>query len=351
MPAFGEGRVVPLETFARETVEAICGRVDPTLVLGDAPPRQFTAAELLLSWLVEPEKWENASFLTAADEPLRGEVLGLPLRDENGRRLCYASPVEVENSAELGRRWAELQKQAEAVGQGFHPSGVDKKLRALVEAYEKFRLVSFNPLAPKDTPRRFYVRMRLAATAWRKLAGDLQGAERISGNDAIRQLMVRAGQPLQKLVAEMHGHEFAREKVEPLVEAFCRTADQLGSRLMNSADKPLSALAADLRRQAAEMHLAMYDNGETLRLVPALNAGALEENRTPGDDAAPWLSFQALLLGSPELLRGLSSTRLEGRAHGVCPGEGRLCGSPGDGSACPVHRRHGSLCHGRPYVG
>ena len=51
------------------------------------------------------------------------------------------------------------------------------------------------------------------------------------------------------------------------------------------------------------MHLALYDNGETLRLVPALNAGALEENRTPGDDAAPWLSFQALMFGSPELLR------------------------------------------------
>ena len=92
----------------------------------------------------------------------------------------------------------------------------------------------------------------------------------------------------------MHGHEFSREKVEPLVEAFCRTAEELAARLTNSADKPLSALAADLRRQAAEMHLAMYDNGETLRLVPALNAGALEENRTPGDDAAPWLSFRHL---------------------------------------------------------
>ena len=36
MPAFGEDRVLPVDTFARETVEAICGRVDPTLVLGDA---------------------------------------------------------------------------------------------------------------------------------------------------------------------------------------------------------------------------------------------------------------------------------------------------------------------------
>jgi ABC-type transport system involved in cytochrome c biogenesis permease subunit len=311
MPAFGEGRVVPVDTFARETVEAICGRVDPTLVLGDAPPRKFSAAELLLSWLVEPEKWENASFLVAADESLRKDVLRLPLRDENGRRLYYASPVEVENSAELGRRWTELQKQAEAAGQGFRPGGVEKKMKALVEAYEKFRLFSFNPLAPKDTPRRFYARVRSAAAAWRKLAGDLEGAKRISRNDAIRQLMVRSGESLQKLIGAMHGHDFAREKVEPLVEVFCRTADQLAARLTDAADKPLSALAADLRRQTTEMHLALYDNGETLRPVPALNAGALEENRTPGDDAAPWLSVQALLFGSPDLLRSYPQPALK----------------------------------------
>ncbi len=145
--------------------------------------------------------------------------------------------------------------------------------------------------------------MHAAATAWRKLAGDLQGAKRISGNEALRQLMVHSGETLQKLITAMHGQEFSREKVEPLVEAFCRTSEQLAGRLSDSADKPLSALAADLRCQTAEMHLALYDNGETLRLVPALNAGALEENRTPGDDAAPWLSWQALLFGSPDLLR------------------------------------------------
>ena len=195
MPAFGEDRVLPVDTFARETVEAICGRVDPTLVLGDAAAHQFTAAELLLSWLVEPEKWENVPFLAAGDEALRRDVLGLPLRDENRRRLSYASPKEVENSAELRRRWSELQKQAEAAGQGFRPAGVDKKLKALVEAYEKFRLLSFNPLAPEDTPRRFYARLHSANAAWRKLAGDLEGAKRISGDEKIRQLMMTTGAP------------------------------------------------------------------------------------------------------------------------------------------------------------
>ena len=34
--------------------------------------------------------------------------------DENGRRLLYATPAEVENNAELGRRWAEIEQRAEA---------------------------------------------------------------------------------------------------------------------------------------------------------------------------------------------------------------------------------------------
>jgi len=57
-----------------------------------------------------------------------------------------------------------------------------------------------------------------------------------------------------------------------------------------------------LERQAAEAHLALYDNGLALRLVPGLSLSALEANRTPDDDAHPWLSFQALIHGSDALL-------------------------------------------------
>ena len=121
MPVFGQGRVVPLDTFARETVEAICGRPDPTLTLPGAQPQKFTAAELVFSWLAEPEKWENVPFLAAEDRAVAREVLGLPLYDEQGRRLRYATPAEVENNAELGRRWAELQTRADAEGEELPP--------------------------------------------------------------------------------------------------------------------------------------------------------------------------------------------------------------------------------------
>ena len=58
------------------------------------------------------------------------------------------------------------------------------------------------------------------------------------------------------------------------------------------------------------MHMALYDDGEALRLVPALDPGALEENRTPDDDASPWLGFQAMLYGSDDLLRAYPQPEL-----------------------------------------
>ena len=72
---------MPLDSFARETVEAICGRADPMLAFDGGRWREFSAAELLFSWLVEPEKWETVPFLAAEDEELRRDVLGLPLTD------------------------------------------------------------------------------------------------------------------------------------------------------------------------------------------------------------------------------------------------------------------------------
>ena len=71
-------------------------------------------------------------------------------------------------------------------------------------------------------------------------------------------------------------------------------------------------------RQAAELHLALYDGGGGLRLVPALSAAALEENRPADEDASPWLSFQALLYGSDDLLRAYPQAELRAvrRAYG-----------------------------------
>ncbi len=262
----------------------------------------------MFSWLAEPSRWENVDFLVAQDEQLREEALGLPLVDESGRPLRYVSPHEVESNAEFGRHLAELDKRARAAGQGFRPAGLDKKIEQLADACNKFRLLTFNPKSPEETPQRFYTRLRASADAWRKLADELQ---RVGLDDKSRLLKGQIDAALKQILPQIHGGEFVLEKVEPPVTAFCRACDQMAARLANGGDKRLADLAAELRRQAAEMHMALYDNGVALLLVPELSLEALEEDRSPGDDAKPWLSFQALMYGSDELLRDYPQPELQ----------------------------------------
>ncbi|MGD0384112.1 MAG: hypothetical protein ABSA77_11360, partial [Thermoguttaceae bacterium] len=324
LPVFAGGRLMPLDSFARETVEAICGRANPTLSYADAlsdadadapqyaeakklfpggGPRKFAPEELLFTWLVEPEKWKQVPFLAAENKQLRQEVLKVPLFDKQGRRLRYASLKQVENCPELGRRWAELQVRSETEGGKFNPLGIDKHVKELIESYGRYRDLTYDPKAPQDMPRRFFARLRGAAGAWKKLAAELRQSGMTSPNGEDGQGAKIINESLQQLIALVHGDEFTLAAVEPTAAAFQRAAEQLGDEFIKGDDKVLASLAADLIHQAEEMHAALYDDGDQLRFVPALNSGALEENRTTDDDAKPWLGLQTLLTGSDELMR------------------------------------------------
>ncbi len=368
MPAFSDGRVMPLDTFARETVSTICGRPNPTLgpaeqavgspdssavgaaqpheahpvgpiplvpsgtpttkqsgpprpgqsestkqvaspaeskarsVFPDGRPRTFSAAELLFSWLVEPRKWQQVPFLAAGDRQLR-EALEMPLFDRQGRRLRYASISEVENSRPLGRLWREIQERSAHQGSQFRLTGVEKKAKELVDAYEAYRQLTFDPTSPDASRRRFMQRVRKTVDTWRKLAGRLQESEQLHKDDETRRLMVQAGGQLQQLLSEMH-RGFALDKTDTALAGFRRLAESLADRLAGRKDVALAGMAAELREQTIETQLALFDNGDGLRLAPALSPAALEENRVPGDDAQPWLSLQTLLLAPSDLLSG-----------------------------------------------
>jgi ABC-type transport system involved in cytochrome c biogenesis permease subunit len=332
LPVFEGGRLMPLDTFARETVEAICGRTNPTLSLADAlpdadadapeyaeakklfptgGPRKFAPEELLFSWLVEPERWEQVPFLAAENKQLRQEVLNLPLFDKQGRRLRYASLKQVENCPELGRRWAELQVRAESEGAKFNPVGVDKHVKELIEAYGRYRNLTCNPQSAQEVSRRFIARLRNTADAWKKLDAELRQSGALKQDEQSNPLLEKLDDSFRQLIALVHGGEFTLETVEPAAAAFHRTAEQLGGEFIKGNDKVLASLAADLIHQAEEMHAALYDDGGQLRLVPALNSGALEENRTSDDDAQPWLGLQTLLTGSDSLMRSYPQAGLQ----------------------------------------
>jgi ABC-type transport system involved in cytochrome c biogenesis permease subunit len=348
MPVFDNGRMMPVVTFARSMVERISGRANPRLSLEGAsgpdesqPPgleatrqvfsgdkrRQFTASELLFGWLAEPQRWENVPFLAAVNEELRKEVLGLPVLDSQGQRLKYASPWQVSNSDGLQKMLLEIrQKQAEAAQQGQRAelTTVEDKARELFEAYALYRRVTFNP-APRDAQRdRTMDKLVAAIQTWRKLEPDLKQMAAFGVKDT-EKLLKEAGK-VEEILALSQRSDVPIEQIEPQIVAYCRATSQLAREFAAQKERlfrapppgvapqqlkqvrtrvhALASGTADLARIANEAHQALYDNGYTLRLVPALNPAALEKNRDANDDAQPWLSIQALLAGSDEVLRG-----------------------------------------------
>ena len=186
LPVFSEGRVAPLDTFAREIIRAVCGRPNPTLNGPDDPlehrPREFSAAELLFVWLAEPRRWEDAAFLPADDEQLRRD-LGLPLEDFAGRRLRCISPRYVKESEAVRSRLAEIMRRAEVEGRDFQLTDVEKKLDRLIDAYGAYRALTADPRSQHAAPQRFIERARLAkdapAETGRRRGGSAANQQRI----------------------------------------------------------------------------------------------------------------------------------------------------------------------------
>ena len=107
IPVLEDGRIMPLDTFARRMADTICHAQTPKLATGvDGKLVRWQADELLLDWLVRPAAWEDVPFLTAEHEEVR-KLLDLPLFIEGatGReRLKHAAPSDVEDCAPLRER-------------------------------------------------------------------------------------------------------------------------------------------------------------------------------------------------------------------------------------------------------
>jgi len=364
LPVFIDGRVMPLDSFARDTVESICGRMRPKLSLEGAgyeqpataveltaarelfpqgKPRRFEPYELLFSWLVEPEKWESVPFLSAEHGQLRQELLGLPLTGPDGERLKYASPRQVERATALETRLRKLQVE-ESHGQANYEdrslTGVDKKASDLYQALRLFRLFTFQPKGPIDPRGGSYGLLVEAVERWRRIEEPLEQLQAMPGLEGSRPLVGRVQEKMKRLVelAEA-GEKFEPGAVEPLlVELRTATGDLAGQykklvgRLFNEPDKALPQSAArgpeELRQVRAKLQElatglsdasrlfgaaqhALYDSGRSLRLVPALNPAALEGTRDTSDQSQPWLSLQSLLFGSPALMARYPQAELE----------------------------------------
>ena len=176
MPLLQDGRIMPLDSFARTQVKKICGDAHPSLgklgsktnaemgslsqdeikrLASEGRPRKFLAAELLYAWTVEPENWDNVPFLIADDETLRTEVLDVPLRGEDGSPLRYVSPRQVRLATKFFTLRAEIERiQDEAQQKKQKPrfsdlqEKVKDKVRKLDEALVLFLQLSYDPGPP-----------------------------------------------------------------------------------------------------------------------------------------------------------------------------------------------------------
>jgi len=355
IPVFVEGRVMPLDSFARDTVETICGRIRPTLSLAGAgweqpaaapelsaarvllpegKARRFQPCELLFSWLVEPEKWENVPFLSAEHGQLRQELLGQPLVGPDGQRLKYASPRQVERASALEARLRKVQHEqnrGEANYDDRPLTGVDNKASALYQALRQYRLLTFQPAGPLDPRGRSYGLLVEAVEKWRGIEEPLEQLQAMPGLEGSRPLVARMQEKMKRLIdlAEA-GDKFEPVAVEPLLVDLRTATGELGAQykklvgqLFANPDKALPQSGAhsqeELRRIRAKLQElaagladssrlfdaaqhAIYDSGRSLRLVPALNPAALEGSRDTSDQSPPWLSLQAILFGSPAIM-------------------------------------------------
>ena len=100
IPVLEDGRIMPLDTFARRMADTICHAQAPKLATGPGGALvRWQPDELLLDWLARPAAWQEIPFLTAEHEEVRS-LLDLPLftTDASGKeRLKHAAPADVED--------------------------------------------------------------------------------------------------------------------------------------------------------------------------------------------------------------------------------------------------------------
>ncbi len=310
IPVLEDGRIMPLDTFARRHAETICNSQSPRLETGPGGAVvKWNADELLLDWLARPQAWEEVPFLIAEHEEVR-KLLDLPVFETTGgsRRLKHASPADVADCEPLRQRLIDIderRREARFAGTPLTLQGADAKIDQLWQAYVTWRQLTFRATGDAIGRSRFVQLFEQLAGRWRQLRGQLPSTE--AGDEAgrgvetaILGLAESLGQSTRFATADaIPGIERLREAVAGLRQAV--------------ASSP-PAVVRSFRRfedHVAVLGESLYDNGGGLPVVPALHAEALEAERNADDDMPPWLSLSTLLDAPDSMLAGYPADRVK----------------------------------------
>jgi len=348
-PAFDrKARVMPLDTLAREIVETICGKeyfkfnlaanltkeelsspaMQParSLFPGDKQ-KTFRATPLLMSWLLERDKWDDVPFLRCAHEELR-KLLGLPIKNAASEFILFVSPRQVrESDGYHQHRQVLAEKQAAARGENeeFKFTGVDEKFNELFQAVSMWEQLDLHGMLDPESARAFVGELELAHSTWSRVEPKFQFGVNAGAGEAnplaqIQTQVEAARQALVKCVDLLDARDIRFTSLEPAAAEFARaTADLAGvfagldERARQEAaakqasapgDAPRAALAqlawesGQLRDAGRRLLASVYQNSDLLRVVPALNPAALEKDRDPADRSQPWLDLRTVLFAT-----------------------------------------------------
>ncbi len=312
----------------------------------------YAPTEMVLSWLSEPERWEAAPFIACAHKDLR-EIVGVPEKSQFGEHLKYVSPRQILHSEGLRQYIRELHERE---GQpGVKRSETDKLVYQLMDRYNRYRAITLDPtqpltaglVIPPGGRREFLTQLnkiielieapnterktllgqlevlaqfpdeRLAKTAaetyvslqgvmqhgqdlftlWRS---DTQGGTEVGEVESkiklteVKASVAKMRKAVDALEAVLNEH---RDRLFSNTSAL--SADQLKS--LGPLFRELTDKTRDLRLRTFELNVALYEDGNCLRVMPALNPGALSKKRDPAMKSQPWYSMAALEHGD-ELL-------------------------------------------------
>jgi ABC-type transport system involved in cytochrome c biogenesis permease subunit len=384
IPVFHKGRIKPLDSYANEILEVIANTTRGSITLDMADyfspqelasdklqdvrilfpetgehefKRTWSATELVLSWLVEPEKWEQVPFIYATHNEVRSK---LDVEIEHGVRK-YVSPAQINSSSSL-QAW--LTESAEQQRSGMDANDAFfKKIETVLGRLDLFRSVSLqadHPLTGNiriadigdrkqfcssvqkivrllDTPGErgsLSERLRNLANVFGKAAaspeGPLATGQRLAAsiNNSITyayHLQLKSAVILgfevptdegsQAIVAadEMTTEKIAeivflfRDNIKKMQKSFRQVQDEFSKspQGLNATQlKDFQSMFREMQSQSLKLNIlclelqsTLYAGREAVLVIPTSNPYAVAKNRDEGTIIQPWISLQAVLHG------------------------------------------------------
>ena len=384
IPVFHKGRIKPIDSYASEILEVIANTTRGEIELDMADyfsaeelasekfqdvrilfpetdehefKRTWTATELVLSWLVEPEKWEHVPFIYAIHEDVRSK---LDVEIENGVRK-YVSPAQIKSSSSL-QAW--LTESAEQQRSGTDPNDAFfKKIEVVLGRLDLFRSVSLQATDPLtgniriadsgdrkqfcssvqkivrvlDTPSKrgsLSERLRNLANVFGKAsanpAGPLATGQRLAAainnsityayhlqlksavilgfevpTDEASQAVVAADEMTTEKIAEIVF--LFRANIQSMQQSFRQVQDEFSKSPQGLNAKQLDDFQSMFREMQSqsltlnvlslELQSTLYTGREAVLVIPTSNPYAVAKNRDEGTIIQPWISLQAVLHG------------------------------------------------------